>query len=131
MTTTSTQSKPIYNGLTHTPASLPRSFYTDADHHERELQEIWYKSWVYLCRAETLDGPLAFRGFQLAMQPILLLRDEAGELRAFYNVCRHRGALLCTEPSGRRSMFSPPGTPCTPAFSVLAGSSSGLPVWPG
>lgn len=90
-----------YNGLTHTPATLPRDFYTDAAHHERELRDIWYKNWVYLCRAETLDGPLAFRTFTLGTQPILVLRDGTGTLQAFYNVCRHRGAILCTEPSGR------------------------------
>jgi Rieske 2Fe-2S family protein len=90
-----------YNGLTHTPATLPRDFYTDAAHFERELRDIWYKNWVYLCRAETLDGPLAFRTFTLGTQPILLLRDGTGALQAFYNVCRHRGSILCTEPSGR------------------------------
>jgi Rieske 2Fe-2S family protein len=90
-----------YNGLTHTPATLPRDFYTDAGHFDRELRDIWYKNWVYLCRAETLDGPLAFRTFTLGTQPVLLLRDGAGTLQAFYNVCRHRGSILCTEPSGR------------------------------
>ena len=93
--------KPLYNGLTTTPATLPRGYYTDTAHYERELKDIWYKQWVYLCRAETLDGPLAFRTFELGTQPILLLRDEAGQLRAFYNTFRHRGSLLCTEPSGR------------------------------
>ena len=97
----STAERPIYNGLTDTPSALPRAYYTDDEHFHRELKQIWYKEWVYLCRAETLDGPLAFRTFELGDQPILLLRDEAGLLRAFYNVCRHRGALLCTEPSGR------------------------------
>jgi Rieske 2Fe-2S family protein len=90
-----------YNGLTHTPATLPRDCYTDAAHYQHELRDIWYKNWVYLCRAETLDGPLAFRTFTLGTQPILLLRDGLGALRAFYNVCRHRGSILCTEPSGR------------------------------
>jgi Rieske 2Fe-2S family protein len=90
-----------YNGLTHTPATLPRDFYTDAAHYQHELRDIWYRNWVYLCRAETLAAPLAFRTFTLGTQPILLLRDGDGALQAFYNVCRHRGSILCTEPSGR------------------------------
>jgi Rieske 2Fe-2S family protein len=91
----------LYNGLTHTPATLPRAFYTDAAHHQAELRDIWYKNWLYLCRAETLDGALSFRTFEVGDQPILLLRDGNLALRAYYNVCRHRGAILCTEPSGR------------------------------
>ena len=98
-----TAEKPIYNGLTNTPAALPRAYYTDDEHYQRELKQIWCKEWIYLCRAETLDEPLAFRTFELGDQPILLLRDDTGRLRAFHNVCRHRGALLCAAPSGRLS----------------------------
>ena len=93
--------KPLYNGLTHAPAGLPRSWYTDAALYELELENIWTKQWVYLCRAETLETPLAYRTFTLGTQPILLLRDGDGLLRAFHNVCRHRGSVLCSEPSGR------------------------------
>ncbi len=93
--------KPLYNGLTHAPAGLPGSYYTDIAQHTRELEKIWYQEWVYLCRAETLEGPLAYRTFELGTQPILLLRDGDGILRAFHNVCRHRGSILCSEPSGR------------------------------
>ncbi len=93
--------KPPYNGLNFVPETLPRGFYVDAAHFEAEMRDIWCRNWVYLCRAETLEGPLHFRTFELGTQPILLLRDEQNELRAFYNVCRHRGSVLCSEPSGR------------------------------
>ena len=84
-----------FNGLTRAQASLPASWYLDPAHFEREVREIWGRNWVYLCRAETLDGPRAFRTFEVAGQPILLLRDQEGELQGFFNTCRHRGSILC------------------------------------
>ncbi|WP_082630849.1 aromatic ring-hydroxylating oxygenase subunit alpha [Roseovarius atlanticus] len=89
-----------FNGLTRAMPSLPASWYLDAEHFAREMREIWGKTWVYLCRAEELDGPRSFRRFDVAGQPILLLRDGDGALRGFFNTCRHRGSVLCQEPEG-------------------------------
>jgi Rieske 2Fe-2S family protein len=90
-----------FNGLRHLVDTLPSHWYFDPAHYERERSAIWTKQWVYLCRADTLADTRSFRTFDLVGQPILLLRDEAGEIRAFYNACRHRGAALCREPEGR------------------------------
>jgi Rieske 2Fe-2S family protein len=38
--------------------------------------------------------------FNVAEESVVVLRDEAGEIRAFANICRHRGSVLCGEPSG-------------------------------
>jgi Rieske 2Fe-2S family protein len=92
---------PMSNGLTRAEPTLPSAWYFDPAHYARELQGIWYRSWIYLCRASALDGPLAFRTFTIGDQTIILLRDEAGALQAFHNTCRHRGSLLQTEPAGR------------------------------
>jgi phenylpropionate dioxygenase-like ring-hydroxylating dioxygenase large terminal subunit len=90
-----------YTGLRRVEPTLPSRFYVDGDHHQLELRTIWYRSWIYLCRADALAGPRAFRTFEIGDQSILLLRDGAGELRAFHNTCRHRGSILCTAPEGR------------------------------
>ena len=50
--------------------SLPARLYLDADHHERELQAIWYASWLYLCRAEDLARECEFRVFEVGRQSI-------------------------------------------------------------
>lgn len=89
-----------FNGLTHAVPSLPASWYLDPDHHAREMREIWGHTWVYLCRAEELEGPRAFRRFDVAGQPILLLRDGDGVLKGFFNTCRHRGSVLCPQAAG-------------------------------
>lgn len=90
-----------YNGLDKAEETLASRYYFDAAHHERELAAIWYRNWVYLCRAAALEAPGSYRTFELGSQQILLLRDEAGALRAFHNTCRHRGSRLCPSASGR------------------------------
>ncbi len=89
-----------FNGLKRLERTLPGSWYVDTAHYARELETIWYRHWVYLCRAETLPQIRSYRTFTLAGQPLLLVRDEQGELRAFYNTCRHRGALLLSQSEG-------------------------------
>ena len=90
-----------YNGLKQLERTLDSSWYYDPAHYQRELAAIWRRNWIYLCRAESLGAPSSYRTFMIGDQPILLLRDESGETRAFFNTCRHRGSILCTEAEGR------------------------------
>ncbi|HUF86963.1 MAG TPA: aromatic ring-hydroxylating dioxygenase subunit alpha [Thermohalobaculum sp.] len=90
-----------FNGLAAAQPALPAAWYRDPAHHARELDAIWRRSWLYLCRAETLAGPRAFRSFSVAGQEILLVRGEDGALRGYFNTCRHRGSMLCTATAGR------------------------------
>ncbi len=90
-----------FNGLKRLERTLPSEWYFDAEQYRRELEAIWYREWVYVCRAATLPEPRSFRTFTVGTQPVVLVRDEQGELRAFYNTCRHRGATLCAEAEGR------------------------------
>ena len=99
--TTEVRGDEAHNGLERVEETLPSEMYFDPGHHERELDCIWYRNWVYLCRADALEGPGSYRTFDLGSQQILLLRDEAGSLRAYHNTCRHRGAQLCRAESGR------------------------------
>ena len=90
-----------FNGLKRLERTLPSSWYYDPAQYAREIRDVWYRNWVYLCRGATLPEPRCYRTFTLGNQPIVVVRDEHGELRAFYNTCRHRGATLCPEPAGR------------------------------
>jgi Rieske 2Fe-2S family protein len=90
-----------FSGLTRLEASLPSRWYFEPAQHALELERIWYRNWIYLCRADSIADAGSFRTFTLGTQPLLVLRDEQGQLRAFYNTCRHRGAMLCPEPAGR------------------------------
>ena len=88
------------NQLTEVKESLPVEWYLDEKHYERELEAIWYKNWVYVCRADAIAEPRAFRTQQIGTQNILVLRTEEGDLQAFHNTCRHRGSILVDEESG-------------------------------
>ncbi|MFO1436443.1 MAG: aromatic ring-hydroxylating dioxygenase subunit alpha [Gammaproteobacteria bacterium] len=81
--------------------ALPAHWYFDPAQYERELQRIWYRNWLYFCRADTLVEPRSFRTVSIGTQNILLVRDEEGGIRAFHNTCRHRGAALCVDSSGQ------------------------------
>ena len=90
-----------YNGLTRAEQTLPSSAYWDANAYQRDLDAIWYKNWLLVCREADLAQPLAFRTFRVGTQEIVVLRDDTGVLRAFHNTCRHRGSQLCQESEGR------------------------------
>jgi Rieske 2Fe-2S family protein len=82
--------------------SLPSRCYTDEQWFERERSGIFDREWSIVCRTEELPGPGNWRVFDLAGNDILLVRDKANSLHAFYNVCRHRGARLCVPPDAPR-----------------------------
>lgn len=90
-----------YNGLRKAEATLPAATYHDPDRFRAEMDTIWSRNWINVCRSTELDGPRSFRTVRIGTQEIVLLRDESGLLRAFHNTCRHRGSALCTEKEGR------------------------------
>ena len=70
-----------YFGLKRAEATLPSADYFDPARYEAELAKIWYGQWLYLCRADSLAEPSAYRTFKVGSQNVLLVRDEDGELR--------------------------------------------------
>jgi Rieske 2Fe-2S family protein len=92
---------PGYAGLTTAVEGLAAAWYFDPAHYRHELERIWYRQWIYACRAADLAGARSFRTLTVGDQSILLARGEDGVARAFHNTCRHRGAALCRETEGR------------------------------
>jgi phenylpropionate dioxygenase-like ring-hydroxylating dioxygenase large terminal subunit len=82
--------------------TLPYSWYTDEELLRRERSSIFARSWQYAGRASEVAQPGSFLATDAGGIPIVVTRDSGGELRAFLNVCRHRGAVL-TEGCGERS----------------------------
>ncbi len=81
--------------------TLEARYYTSAEIFAREMDRIFASSWVPAGRAQDLPECGSFLLFDLGRDSALVLRDEAGAVRAFHNVCRHRGTRICDEPSGR------------------------------
>jgi Rieske 2Fe-2S family protein len=87
--------------LSHLEPSLPSRSYFDPDHYQRELEAIWYRSWLCIGRAEELAEPRHYKVVDIGSQSILVTRDRKGQLYAFHNTCRHRGSVLCEQARGR------------------------------
>ena len=82
--------------------SLEAAFYISDDKLKEEKEKIFYSSWLYACHASELSEPGSFTSFSLFDQNLLLIKDREDEIRAFYNVCPHRGHQL-VEGSGKKS----------------------------
>src|SRR5438105_2092543 len=80
--------------------TIPSSWYFDEDVFELEQRAVFGDTWQVVGRADQIAQPGSFFTAELAGEPILVVRDEAGMLRAFYNVCRHRAARVATEAHG-------------------------------
>lgn len=92
-------------GTTRAPTTvrdrtLPASFYTDPVWFERELGAIHHEMWLYGGRAERIPTAGDYFVVTVGAASVLVVRDELGEIRAFHNVCRHRGTLLCAGSEG-------------------------------
>src|SRR5712664_3802735 len=81
--------------------TLPGRDYYAAEVFELDRERIFFRSWYYLGRAEELDEPGGYVAADVAGEGVIAVRGRDGELRGFYNVCRHRGSRLCDAGSGR------------------------------
>jgi Rieske 2Fe-2S family protein len=80
--------------------TLPGRYYTDPDLFRRELEYFYFDRWICAGRAEAIPNPGEYFLRDVAGESIIVTRDGAGAVRAFFNVCRHRGTRMCTEPEG-------------------------------
>lgn len=81
--------------------SLARPFYTAPDLYQADLDLIWYRDWIFAASIAELPKPGAYVTLQLGAYPVVVVRGADGDIRAFHNVCRHRGQRLCSKPSGQ------------------------------
>lgn len=81
-------------------ATLPGLYYHDPNVFALEQERIFEQLWFCAARSGEVAEPGQFRTVQVGREEIVLVRGQDGTLRAFYNVCRHRGARLCLEPAG-------------------------------
>ncbi|WP_306209903.1 aromatic ring-hydroxylating oxygenase subunit alpha [Actinoplanes sp. RD1] len=79
--------------------TLPGHYYTDPALFAVEQARIFEAMWFCAIRGSDLPAPGAFRTVRIGRESVLITRS-AGGVRAFLNVCRHRGAQLCTTESG-------------------------------
>lgn len=81
-------------------STCPASWYIDPRILELEQRTTFARSWQYACRLDQVRDPGQYVTFELAGEPLLVVRGNDGVLRGFFNVCRHHAAAVMTQPAG-------------------------------
>ncbi len=81
-------------------STCPASWYIDPRILELEQRTTFAHSWQYACRLDEVRDPGQYVTFELAGEPLLVVRGSDGVLRGFFNVCRHHAAAVMTQPTG-------------------------------
>jgi len=85
--------------------TLPAAAYTDVAQYERERHAVFGRQWQLAAFAAALRAPGDYVRHEFAGWSVVVVVDNAGALRAFHNVCRHRAGPLVDEDAGRCSSF--------------------------
>src|SRR5262245_1994779 len=80
--------------------TLPAKYYVDVDYFNREMAVLFGRMWICAGRTEQVERPGQFFVREVLGESIIVTRSPSSSVRAFYNVCRHRGTRLCTEQAG-------------------------------
>ena len=87
--------------------TLPWSWYVDPAALQLEQERIFHRFWQYVGRTDEIAESSSYHTTRAANVPVLLVRDAEGELRAFLNVCRHRGSVVAHGESARETLQCP------------------------
>ena len=82
-------------------STLPGRYYYDPVIYDLEQERIFSQLWVCIGRADAVPIPGTYQLATIGRESIIVIRNRDGVLQAFFNVCRHRGARLCTATSGQ------------------------------
>jgi len=87
-------------GLSKPAFTLPARYYTSPEIFQAEMERFYFRSWICAGRAERIPKPGDYFLRNFAGESLIVTRDSASVIRAFFNVCRHRGTRMCTAPEG-------------------------------
>ena len=88
--------------------TLPAGYYLDEAVFAAELDTVFRDGWLFAGHSCEVEETGDYLLFTLGAESVVVVRDEAGELRAHHNVCRHRGSRICAEPRGTVRVLSCP-----------------------
>lgn len=87
---------------------LPQWVLTDPDIFRLEQEKIFARTWHFLGHESELKEPGSYVTRWIVNDPVLLVRTQTGQIKAFLNSCSHRGVRLCTEDFGNKRAFTCP-----------------------
>lgn len=80
--------------------SLPQPFYTDPEFFRLDMENIWYREWLFAGHDCEIAKPGDFFTMQVGAYNLIVIRGQDGGIRALHNSCRHRGSRICTTEHG-------------------------------
>jgi len=87
--------------------TIPSRYYLDADIHQQEKEAIFYRNWWYAGHQSQLGQAGCYLTVKICDQNIIVIRDKSGDLKAYYNVCQHRGHELLKGSGKVRTITCP------------------------
>jgi fatty-acyl-CoA synthase len=84
------------------------SLYTDPEVFARELERIWYRTWVFVGHESEVPEPGDYVRKSIGPQPLIMSRDRSGQIHLLLNRCAHRANLVCDAERGNSSAFRCP-----------------------
>jgi len=81
--------------------TLPQKYYTSDEVFAQEKERIFNYYWICVGHHSRIPDPGDYFLFNLMGESLIILRDKENQIRAFYNVCRHRGTRICEAEEGK------------------------------
>ena len=88
------------------PGRVHRQLYTDPAIFELEMQRIFGRAWIYIGHESQVKCPGDYFATLMGRRPVVLVRDENGDLRVIHNQCAHRGAMVVATDNGNAPEFT-------------------------
>ncbi|KWW21120.1 MULTISPECIES: aromatic ring-hydroxylating dioxygenase subunit alpha [Peribacillus] len=98
----------LYDTVKPEEGVIPAYLLGDPKVYEIEHEKVFLKTWVFVGHESEVPNKGDFMTRELAGYSLIITRDGEGEIRAFYNMCTHRGMKLCRADKGNKSMFTCP-----------------------
>ena len=88
------------------PDRVHKDYYIDPEIFKLEIDRIFSKSWLLVGHESQVPNPGDYVTLTLLDQPMLMSRHRDGSIHVMFNRCSHRGARVCTKPSGKALSFT-------------------------
>jgi glycine betaine catabolism A len=80
--------------------SMPRDFYVDEEMFKVDIEAVFASDWLFACSVAEIRNPGDFTTMDIGNDSVIILRDRQGEIKAYFNTCRHRGSRICLSEKG-------------------------------